>query len=571
MQQVPHRILLPVVLLTGLILRLFYIHAIRNDVLAKVLVIDARFYDAWAQTIARGNWLGREIFHQDPLYAYFLAVCYKLFGHSADFVRIIQAFLDTATIGLLYSTAALLFSPVVGITAACIAAFYGPLVYYTGLLDKTTFSIFLITLSLFLFSRAYRRPAARWSLLAGVANGLAALTRGNMLIVALALGAVLAWPSQETRTRLRRPLAFALGVLMIVGAVTLRNYIVGKDWVLLSSNSGLNLLIGNNPHTEGAYMEPPFLRGVPESEYADSREFAEHMSGRAPMKPSEVSGFYTRQVLKFVQEQPRRWSELMFQKLFLATNSLEIAETYSYYYFAEKYSPLRAAVIDFKLVFTLGILGAFMLLLRAGFNELHVFLFAYTVSLILFFVTSRYRLPLAIPLIIFGAWYAVNELPKCLTDKPRFVVQLFLAGALLLLCSWTPAWVKERVLNSTFATSHTVAGHTYCHVLGNFREGIREMETAKRIYPTSPDIDLQLAGCYDMMGDSAKALPHYLDALKFRPQNHEAWNNTGNIYFMNKNFRMATSAFAAALRLKPDHSVYRSNLEKAKKMLGYGQ
>ena len=271
-------LLLSLILIGGLVLRLLYIHAIRNDALAKVLVIDAQFYDSWARRILQGDWFGHEIFYQDPLYAYFLALCYKIFGHDPGRVRVVQALLDTVSLALLYDIGMVLFGPVVGIVAAGIAAFYGPLVYYTGLLDKTTFSFFLITLSLALFSRAYRRQLG-WSLWAGVTMGLAALARGNLLIAAVCMGALLFRKKAPTRDRLRRGLAFTFGVAAVVGAVTLRNFVVGKDLVLLSSNAGLNFLIGNNPYTVGDYIEPPFLREIPEFSFVDSKDYAERSPG----------------------------------------------------------------------------------------------------------------------------------------------------------------------------------------------------------------------------------------------------------------------------------------------------
>jgi tetratricopeptide (TPR) repeat protein len=562
--------LLPVVLAAGLILRLLYIRAIRDDALSKVLAVDARFYDGWARSILRGDWLGREVFYQDPLYAYFLALCYKLFGAQADSARIVQAFLDTGTLGLLYGIGALSFGSWAGLAAAGLAACYGPLVYYTGLLDKTTFSIFLIALSLALFGLACRRGAF-WSALAGVGAGLAALARGNMLIAALGLGAWLFWPGAQAKGRLRRGLLFALGASCVIGAVALRNSLVGKDLVLVSANAGLNFRIGNNPYSVGAYMEPPFLHGIPESEFPASKEYAERSVGLGPMKASAVSAFYLRQGLQFIQDQPGAWLRLAARKLFLAANGLEIGETYSYDYFAERYALLRWAFLDFRLLFALGLLGACVFWARAGLHELHVFLLAYGLSLIVFFVTSRYRLPLIIPLALFGAWYLAEYLPKCLAHKARSWTHLGLAVVLLLLSGWIPAWVEQRVVKPTRATPHAVAGYIYCQELGDCNAGLRELETAKRIHPGAPGIEIHMAQCCDKMGDTAQALLHYTAAIEADPSAHEAFNNLGVIYFTRQDYRQARDAFAAALRLKPGFPLYQSNVARAQAFLARGQ
>ena len=41
---------------------------------------DARAYLEWARRIAGGDWFGREVFYQAPLYPYFLALVLKATG-----------------------------------------------------------------------------------------------------------------------------------------------------------------------------------------------------------------------------------------------------------------------------------------------------------------------------------------------------------------------------------------------------------------------------------------------------------------------------------------------------------
>jgi tetratricopeptide (TPR) repeat protein len=443
-------------------------------------------------------------------------------------------------------------------------------VYYTGLLDKTTFSVFLIAMSLALFGLA-RRRGVLWSALAGVGVGLASLARGNMLIAALGLGVWLCWPGSQAKGRLKRGMIFALGASCVIGTVTLRNVLVGKDLVLVSANAGLNFLIGNNPYSVGIYMEPPFLHGIPESEFPESREYAERSTGRSPMKASEVSAFYLRQGLEFIRDQPGAWLRLAARKIFLAANRLEIAETYSYDYFTERYTLLRWACLDFRSLFALGLLGACVFWARAGLHELHVFLLTYGLSLVVFFMASRYRIPLAIPLALFGAWYLVEELPKSLASKARLWAHLGLAIVLLSLSGWIPAWVEQRVVKPTRATPHATAGYIYCHELQDINAGLRELETAKHIHPGAPGIEILMAQCCEKKGDTEQALSHYTAAIREDPAAHEAFNNLGVIYFTRRDYRLALDAFGAALRLKPDFPLYQRNVAQAQARLALGK
>ena len=71
--------------------RLVHVWQMRDTVFLSVLMGDARGYDAWAREIAGGEWLGREVFYQAPLYPYFLGVLYSVFGRDLLIVRLVQA------------------------------------------------------------------------------------------------------------------------------------------------------------------------------------------------------------------------------------------------------------------------------------------------------------------------------------------------------------------------------------------------------------------------------------------------------------------------------------------------
>ena len=71
---------------------------------------DSRGYDAWAQQLAAGDWIGRDVFYQAPLYPYFVGVVYALFGHDLLVVRVIQALLGALSCAALGYAAARLIS-----------------------------------------------------------------------------------------------------------------------------------------------------------------------------------------------------------------------------------------------------------------------------------------------------------------------------------------------------------------------------------------------------------------------------------------------------------------------------
>ena len=76
----------------ALALRLVHVWQMRDTLFFSVLMGDSRGYDAWARQIAAGDWIGRDVFYQAPLYPYFLGVIYaRLRSRPARRARCVQA------------------------------------------------------------------------------------------------------------------------------------------------------------------------------------------------------------------------------------------------------------------------------------------------------------------------------------------------------------------------------------------------------------------------------------------------------------------------------------------------
>jgi len=56
----------------------------------------------------------------------------------------------------------------------------------------------------------------------------------------------------------KNSLLLFLGLLLILFPIALRNKIIGKEWVLISAQSGLNFYVGNNLNATGLAGSPDF-------------------------------------------------------------------------------------------------------------------------------------------------------------------------------------------------------------------------------------------------------------------------------------------------------------------------
>jgi len=128
--------------------------------------VDAQAYDSIGFNIAQGYGYRQTVgsdFTQDtsitrvgPLYEYFLAGIYKIFGHHYEPVWIVQAVMHALSTWFVYLTALLIFSNFaskrrIGLWAAAILGFYPDLIEISAMVLTETLYIFLFCLILYLF------------------------------------------------------------------------------------------------------------------------------------------------------------------------------------------------------------------------------------------------------------------------------------------------------------------------------------------------------------------------------------------------------------------------------------
>src|SRR5262249_44369104 len=143
---------LPAVLAFGLALRLAHLIALERSPFATSLVLDARYYDTWAQAIAGGAWIGRRAFWVDPLYAYVLGGSYAVAGRDLLLSRILNIVFGLATGVLVARLAARVWrSHAVALVAALLALTCIPTLYFEGQNEKTALTVVLVTASAVLF------------------------------------------------------------------------------------------------------------------------------------------------------------------------------------------------------------------------------------------------------------------------------------------------------------------------------------------------------------------------------------------------------------------------------------
>jgi len=388
----------------ALVIRLIYLLQIYNTPLSEILLIDSETYDRFASLIINGNFQGEDVYSMNILYPYFLALIYKILGHSWTAVTVIQAFISSVNCVLIYIVAKNMFDQRVGILSAAICIIYGPFVFFTGtLLTPTLINLFLLLTLLFLVR--YQNSDKLWLVLvAGFCLGLAVLGRGNSLLMAPLSLLFFYFTTKNGRKAFSHWIGFSMAAILVTVGVTLRNYYVEKEFVPLSANYGA-FYAGHNAKANGIYTMPELTASAKfEGEVDGVREEIGKKLGR-DVTLAETSHYLFTQGLKYIVENPLADLLLTLKKIYFFWNTTEPPTNLNYYFAKDYSSLLRWLPLSFGIIAPLSILGIYFSFKHwRKYILLYIYIFVYLFTCLVFFVSSEYRLPAVPVLIIFTSF-----------------------------------------------------------------------------------------------------------------------------------------------------------------------
>lgn len=572
------------VFIGALAFRGIYFLTARDDPLMTYVdaVPDAWLYHHWALDILTGTHQGTA-YYIGPAYAYFLAAIYKLFGPHLYAALLIQLLMGAVTAALVYCLAKHLFGALAAAVAGVVWAVYLPAVFFETQILPPALTLLGVTAGLYGFARAadQGRKFAVWAFAGGLAFGVAVLARPNILLF---LPALALWPVLGRR-RLWRPIGlFAAGVLLLVGVVTVRNKIVSGEWVVISSQGGVNFYIGNNPRATGSFAAPPGILGRPEDlNDAGSRAVAAAALGR-PVAAAEASRWWFRRGLNFLATEPAKAARLYGTKGALLANNYEVTLNADYN-FRRNFSVIHKIPIPFfGIIFALGTVGLTLGWRGgpAGRTALVIYVLAVAASVITFFVVDWYRLPLA-PALAVGTGFAVDRLIAAFRDR-RFVSVTLLAAAAGLLLTFAvipaPGCDRDAIWTQSYQNygSYYLLQQDYERATEHFRKALRYKKdnataltylgltyermgrddlarehyaAALAINPYDPETNYYLAAQLAKAGDYARAAALLETATADADATGEAWKLLGECYLKLANYAAAERALARATQARP--------------------
>jgi hypothetical protein len=541
---------LPAVLVLAAAFRLAHVMALAETPFFENLGLDPLVYDEWGQRIAAGDWIGSRIFYQDPLYPYFLGILYSIFGRHLMLVYLLQVGFGVATCWLTALLGRRLFGVAAGNLAALMSALFLPSIFYEAQIEKTFLSVFLV--AAFLVLALDVRAGARMG--AGAVLALASLTRANLILfIPIAIGLLLFEregrrlpisrnqdPSPPSPVRydffrmphergMRQAAAFLAGAALVLLPVVLRNYYVEGQWVLTTSQAGQNFYIGNNPmNTTGSYIVPPSIRPDPRYEETDFRAAAEKATGRK-LTPQEVSQYWWDLSFEHMRRDPVFAQMMMLRKFMVFWNDYEIPDNLNMYLLERWSWVLRLPLLGIGALTALAVLGAAVwfrekveVRILVGFTAI------YCVTVVAFFVFSRYRIQIVPVLVVLAAaavlWLAEQIRRARWENVAGGTAAVLMAG---FFCFQRFDFTDR---DKAIAISLNNLGAVYAEQ-GNMPKAIETYEEAVALAPAGVVGAMRILGDYYLKtGDFARAEQYMRQVVTHKPESQMGWNALVALY-----------------------------------------
>ncbi|MBN1995184.1 MAG: glycosyltransferase family 39 protein [Anaerolineae bacterium] len=390
--------------------------------------VDAEAHVQRAVGLLDGSVPGdNEVFYFIPLYPIYLAAL-RQFWETALLLPVLgQALLQLLGIAALYSIGRLTYSPLTGALAALGLATYNYYIFYLPCFDQALLTTPFLLLGIFLLLKYHARRHSLYVLGAGIAFGLAGLSRPTVLLVLPVAVIWIFWMRASVKQVAIDFLFFVLPLLMLIAPFTWHNYQASGRLMLLSDNFGINLFTGNNPNAQGfdslahIQSQPSVLRFL---------ETIEQVKQGKTTYPAEV--------LQYVREQPLDALALTATKTWLWFGEAEPRLIEPFFPLTIRQTRILAPLpLAWQAMALMALLGILLVRGRCWPRTALLLAIYATVSLatILFFIQFRFRLPV-IPLVMLFAAAPVASASRWSRQRPqRFWLAL---GLLLLLTPLTP-------------------------------------------------------------------------------------------------------------------------------------
>jgi tetratricopeptide (TPR) repeat protein len=543
--------------LAAILVRLIYLIEISGQPGFSMPTVDEQWHWQWAQEINEKSFWGTGSYFRGPLYPYFLAILYFITGASVFWAKAFQVLLCGGTAWFIFRLAEHLFDSKVAIGSGIVYAIYGTLVFYETMFLIPVLFLFLTVWGMYRLLAYQNNDSVRSWILTGFIFGLAALAQPNILLVTPLLAIWLFFIRRKSSATFLRSARSALWCLIGVGIaltpVVIRNAVVTGEFILISSQGGVNFYLGNNEYADGLTMIMPEVE-LDQSISWDmfvpvTNAIAEQETGRE-MNDSEISSFWTSKAVDFILSHPGHFFDLVWRKLVFLISGYENSDATDIYYQRSKSTVYALLLWDnfvsfpFGLLFPLFLVGAAVL--HQEFKKLlplYIFILAYTPSIILFLVTARHRLvliPFLIVIAMAGVFHFLRNVKGYTFMNLAALLSLFVISIVIL----NQKYYGLGEANPFYI--HYNNGLTF-QKMEQYDKAETEYKLGDRVFPFSAALASNLAYVQYKLGKIDMADQNFARAIALKPQMAMSYNNLGLLVRDKGNLDSARILFTRAI------------------------
>jgi len=556
----PHLILIAILSL-ALILRILALLSLKESIYFDYLLWDERVYHEWALKIANGTPV-LSTYGFAPVPAYIMALTYKIFSPDILYIRIMNILLGVLTCHLVYLIGKEMLNRLTGLIASLIACLYKPFIFYSIVPLKTSLSVFLFALTIYIFLSVLRRYSMIKAVLLGLVIGLMLNVRPNCIIIIPFLPLLFIWNMCKDGAPVKGIagsfLLYFAGILISVFPFVMENFRVSGELKFTTSQTGYALYIGNNLDNPDPYFRPvPFASPSPFEQGTQMIIEASRREGRR-LSAKEGSYFWTRETMKIAKEQPGAFMWKIWQKVLVFFNRFEAGDHYHIGFMSRFVTFFKLPFLGFWIILPFGMSGMAVNILRSRrFLFTSLILFLYGLTLVVFFTDTRFRLPMMVLLIPYTV-IGVRDMISYMKDRDIKMITVCISiVAVLFAIEYLPVRGTDDL--TAYYNTHAIILDSK----GFKDEAIKYWEESSFMNkPYSAFANLSLAGKYYGKRDRRNALS-YLEKI---PEDSFAasykYEIIGDIMLGEGQIKDAISAYQRSLEINSGRREVRTKLIK---------
>ena len=413
--------LIILIFIIALFIRISYLVSYYHTPYWDVLILDTARHWEIASRIANGFNQSSYAYFRAPFYMWLLSLFVKL-DHGLWLIRIFQAILGASTAALTARLGYYYLSRPFAIASGIFMAFFWTSIYFDGEILITSLITFMciLTLSMVIKADTIQKDQPNYHsvlywFIAGLLSGLSAITRPNIMVFIILVPAILAireiyrikrvQNELEKYTKVKQSVIhislFLIGTVLIIFPVTLRNFVIAEDFVLISSQGGINFWIGNHTNADGRTSVNPLPFQEVSSSFKLSRynhpwlndsvwassAYVAEKEMRIRAKESQISRYWYKKSLSWIKNNPFDATVLWLKKLLYVFQRKEISSNRNLITHNESHVILKVlSYFHFGFISPLILLGMICAIRRFGiWNWPLIFFWAYVITLVMFF------------------------------------------------------------------------------------------------------------------------------------------------------------------------------------------